>query len=226
VDALGGPDTANRPTAFAGLTPQERFVQAVYLDEIGRAGSKGELDGWVALLNGPGGQFSVASAIQHSQEARDHLVKSWYHAYFGRNAAGGEEQGFVSLLLAGQSEEQALSLLLSSPEFYARAQKLVNSATADARYVQSLYLLLLNRTGSDAEIAGWINALPQSGRLGVAQLILASPEFRTDDFEGYFNVLLHRPADPAFLNMLAFSGLDVSFVRTFFESSPEFFNNG
>src|SRR5207237_4258615 len=48
VNAIAGPDTADRATAFAGLSADERFVQALYLDELGRAGGKAELDGWAA----------------------------------------------------------------------------------------------------------------------------------------------------------------------------------
>jgi predicted enzyme related to lactoylglutathione lyase len=54
VDAFAGPDTADRATAFAGLSAQERFVQALYLNELGRAGAKFELDAWAALFNAPG----------------------------------------------------------------------------------------------------------------------------------------------------------------------------
>src|SRR5262249_10643452 len=61
VNTFAGPDTADRDAAFAGLTPQERFVQALYLDELGRPGATVELDDWVNALNAPGmSQASVA----------------------------------------------------------------------------------------------------------------------------------------------------------------------
>ena len=111
-----GPDTADRDTAFAGLTAQEHFVQALYLDDLGRAGSKAELDAWVAMLNAPGGsQTAVASALGRSAEAETYLVRSWYAAYLGRSAVGGEEQGWVNQLLSGQTEEQVLSGFLATP---------------------------------------------------------------------------------------------------------------
>src|SRR5262249_39614243 len=115
VNTISGPDTADRDTAFTGLSPQERFVQAVYLDELGRAGSKAELDGWVdGVLDAPGGsRQAVASGISGSAEARDHLVRSWYVAFLGRQARGGEEQGWVGLLHSGLSEEQVLSQILA-----------------------------------------------------------------------------------------------------------------
>src|SRR5207302_855887 len=100
--------------------------------------------------------------------------RSWYVAFLGRAADGIEEQGFVNLLLAGQTDEQVLSLILGSAEFYDRAQALSSSGTADERYVQALYQLLLNRTGGAVEVAGWVGALPQNGRPAVALAFLQS----------------------------------------------------
>src|SRR5205807_968395 len=129
------PDVSDRATAFAGLTSQQRFVQALYLDALGRPGGMDELNGWVATLNGgPNGQALVAQGIERSPEGRAHLVKGWYLAYLGRAAAGGEEQPHVNALLAGQSEEAVLGGILGGAEFFARAQTtLVASGTPDER---------------------------------------------------------------------------------------------
>src|SRR5262249_5701530 len=208
VNTIAGPDTADRDAAFAGLTPQERFIQALYLDELGRPGSKSELDGWVNTLNAPGmSPATVAAGIQHSPEARDHLVRSWYWAFLGRQAAGGEELGWVSLLQSGQSEEQVLCQILGDRqhEFYDRAQTLVGSGSADQRYLRALYQVLLGRSGTAAEVAAWVQALPSVGAQGVAQGFLSSTEYRTDLAGSYYNALLHRPPDPALADWV-FSG--------------------
>src|SRR5262245_47601900 len=42
VNASVGPDTPDRATAFVGLSPAERAIQALYLDALGRPGSKAE----------------------------------------------------------------------------------------------------------------------------------------------------------------------------------------
>jgi hypothetical protein len=228
VNASAGPDTADRTTALAGLGAPERFVQALYLDDLGRAGSKAELDGWVnGVLNQPGGsQQAVAAGIAGSREAQDHQVKGWYVAYLGRQAQNGEEQGWVNALQSGQSEEQVLAGIVGSAEFYNRAQTLVATGTADQRYVQALYLLLLDRTAGAAELAAWNGALPSLGTGGAALAFLGAAEFRTDQFEGYYNALLHRPADAAGLNGWVFSNLDMASVRVGFEASQEFVADG
>jgi predicted outer membrane repeat protein len=216
--------TADPPSPFTGLTPQERFVQALYLDDLGRAGAVSELDGWVAVLNASGAR-TVVSDIEGSFEARDRIVQGWYQTFLGRSAQGGEENGFVNLL-ATQTEEQVLGLLLSSGEFYARAQTLSTSGTADQRYVAALYQLLLNRQGDAAGIAGHTADVATMGRQAVVLSFLSSAEYRTEQVGDYYTTLLHRPADQAGLNGAVASGLDLRTLFINIEASPEFFTNG
>jgi hypothetical protein len=103
---------------------------------------------------------------------------------------------------------------------------LLATGTPQERFVQALYQLLLNRTGSAQEVASWVNALPQLGQQGVALGFLSSTEFRTDLFTSYYNTLLHRTPDPAGLSGWVNSGLDADAVRLGIENSPEFFLNG
>jgi parallel beta-helix repeat protein len=224
-----------RPAAGSGnpaigalelLTAQERFVQAVYLDELGRAGATAELDGWVALLRGPGGQQGVASAILHSTEGRDHLVKGWYATYLGRPAQGGEERVFVNMLLAGQTEEQALSVLLGSTEFTSHAQALVSSGTAQQNVVQALYEVLLERAPSPAELNAQVSNLATMGQQGLLLAFLQSQEYRSDVVGSDYVDLLHRGADPVGVSSWVFSNMDLGSIRLGFEASSEFFSNG
>jgi hypothetical protein len=177
--------------------------------------------------NGPAqAQALIAAGVQHTPEAQDHLVKTWYVTFLGRQAQGGEELGWVKLLQQGQAEEQVLSQILASPEFYGRAQTLVAAGSADQRYVQALYQVLLNRTASNAEAAGWVTALPTLGRQGVALGLLSSTEFQRAQFEGYYNALLHRSDDPAGFTAWVTANLDMALARILFESSPEYFVAG
>jgi hypothetical protein len=102
----------------------------------------------------------------------------------------------------------------------------ISAGSADERYVQALYQLLLGRSAGDTELSGWVNALPGLGGAGVALAILQSQEFRTYQFEGYYDALLHRPSDAAGLGGWVSSGLDGYRVRLAFEASAEFFANG
>ena len=89
--------------------------------------------------------------------------------------------------------------------------------------------MLLDRTGEPTGVANWLGGLPSLGRQGVALGFLTGAtgqEFRNDQFEGYYNALLHRPDDPKGLNGWVFTNLDIASVRVSFESLPEFFTNG
>jgi hypothetical protein len=137
----------------------------------------------------------VASGLEHAPEARTHLVTGWFQTYLGRLPANGEEQGLVTMLLQGQTEEQVLSRILGSQEFFNHAQTLIASGTPQERLVQALYQLLLKRAGSPGEVAGWIKVLPQLGAQGMALDFLTSSEFRINLFTSYYNTLLHRAPD-------------------------------
>src|SRR5262249_52745599 len=73
-------------------------------------------------------------SVEDSPAAYDHLVTTWFLNYLGRRPAPDETQKFVGLLEVGESEEQVLSVILGSQEFYARAQTLISSGTSDERF--------------------------------------------------------------------------------------------
>jgi hypothetical protein len=183
---------------------------------------------WTPVLQGPAGAAGVAAAIEHSGEARTRLVVSWYVAYLGRNPANGEEQGWVNTLLKGAREEDVLTAILASDEFFIRASTLRNTGSAAERYLQALYSLLLDRTATPAETSAWTAALPVVGRPQVVSAFLHSGEFRGDMVLSYYTTLLHRiqtPA-PAEVSTWVASGLDCTTIRVSFEASNEFILNG
>jgi hypothetical protein len=201
------------------------LVQALYLDGLGRAGSKDELHSWAEMLsNGTGTQASVTFAIDRSEEARDHLGRSWHASCLGRRAGNGEELGLVSALQAGQSNEQVLAAIFASSESFDRAQSLVFTSTPEQRFVDALYMLLLDR--AEAGTAYLSGQLAMLGRRGVAQAFLASTELRTDQFEGYYEALRHWTGDANGLDYGAALNLDMDTVRVAFEANMEFFNDG
>jgi predicted outer membrane repeat protein len=207
------------------LTAAERFVAALYLVELGRAGTPAEVDGWLPLL-ASGGQQAVASTIQQSPEARDHLVATWYQTYLGRLPQNGEEQVLVGILLAGQSEEQVLSQVLGSPEFLAGAQSRVGPGSAQERVVLALYRVLLDRAADPSELAMQVGNLTTMGPQALALALLHSQEYRTDAIGGDYVNLLHRAAEPAGLANWVLSGTDLGSIRLGFEASAEFHGPG
>jgi hypothetical protein len=147
--------------------------------------------------------------------------------YLGRQAQGGEEMGFVNQLQAGQSEEQVLSQILGSTEFFNHAQTLGFSGSANAQFVQALYQLLLNRTPGTAEVNAQVAALTNGvSRQTLALGFLQSQEYRGDAVAADYANLLHRTGSANDVNAWVFSNLDLASIRLAFEGSAEFFTNG
>lgn len=117
-----------------------------------------------------------------------------------------------------------MSQILGGAEFYNRSQALVSSGTADERYVQTMYQVLLNRAAGSDKTAAWVNQLPNSGTQGAAATIMASGEFQGGLFETYYNTLLHRSSDPLGIYNDVFSNLDAASLRIGIEGSLEFYN--
>jgi hypothetical protein len=229
TDQRGEPRPANSIDVGAFQTeaaPPLGFVQDLYHDFLGRDGTPSELSQWVSVLPTLG-QAGVANAISHSAEALTHAVDGFYVQFLGRPAAGGEEAGWVAMLQNGATEEQVIAGILSSSEFAARANALIGGANADANYVQALYQLLLNRTGSPAEVNAWLGGL-SSGRAAVALGFLGSAEYRSDTVDQLYATLLDRSTAPAASEAAGWvnSGLDMLAMEDAFASSMEYFQNG
>jgi hypothetical protein len=202
------------------------FIEEMYAERLDRVADEAEVNFWMNVLQGSGGQAAVVSGIERSAEARTDLVKNLYQRYLGRAAVGTEEQGWVKLMMNGETDEQITAAILASPEFYVRAQTLVSSGTPDERFVQALYLTLLNRTASSSEVSNWVSQLPTIGRFGVALGFLESNEFRTGAVTSFYSTMLQRSPDTAGLAVWVNSGKDLEHIRLGFEGSAEFFTNG
>jgi hypothetical protein len=237
---------AGKIDVSTSLDANHAFVGAVYDDFLHRSGSPAagaELDFWAGQLAGLG-QGAVAKNIIRSPEGYARLVDSLYVKILGRTPAASEEAGWVGALQSGATMEQLIAGFLASPEYAARANTLAFAPTnSDVNYVQSLYTLLLGRTASATEVAGWLAGLPSLGRSGVAMAFVTSAEFRGDvvqalytpntalpstSFVGIVPELLNRSKLPSAseVSVWVSSGVNLLDIETAVAASAEFFNNG
>jgi hypothetical protein len=197
------------------LGPSQAFIRTLYAKQLGRDASVQEVEAWTGVLT-TSGSTAVVQGIELSPEARRHLVDTWYQQYLGRSAQGGEEMGWVNLLVQGRSEADVLSGIFATGEF---AQV---SGASNEQFVRSLYTDLLKRTASDAEVQGWVQSVVGAGRQAVAEGFLNSREFRADTVSAFYNELLGRPADQAGLDAWTSSNLDIPQIRMGILESSEF----
>jgi hypothetical protein len=174
---------------------------------------------WVNDLNNGASPASVVLAIEGSAEYLTDQVKAIYELYLHRQPDSGGGQFWVSFLQAGGTFEEVAEGLTSSQEYY------VLQGGTNQGFVTGLYQEVLERTPSNAEIAGWEVALDDgASRLQVATAFLTSQEYRTDLIEADYMTFLLRSADSggltAWLNALNAGATDQEVLAQIF-GSPE-----
>jgi hypothetical protein len=210
------------------LTPAQAFVDRPYENFLERPGSVSELNPWVAALPTLG-QGGIANAIARSPEALARLVDSLYWQYLGRVATAGDESSWAGFMGHGHTEEDVITALCTSAEFYRRAGTLANYSSPDlpdANFVRALYETCLGRAGSTNEISAWVNALPAMGRVVVVSQIVHSVEFRSDQAKTFYTTFLHRAGSSSEIAGFAESGSDLISMEIVFAYSGEFFSSG
>jgi hypothetical protein len=221
------------------LTGNAALVATLYNEILKRPADLSNPSGagsWVTLLNSHAlTQAQVASDITHSTEALDAVVNGLYLRFLHRAADLPGQAADVQTLQNGGTIEQIIINLVTSREF-------ANDIGSDAGFVESLYVGLLGRIASNAEVAGWLGLLPQLGRAQVANAILTSGEFRGDVVTQLYGAipapavsvlsllppLLHRAVPPSAseVNGWVSLNLDALTLETDFASGTEFFLNG
>jgi hypothetical protein len=197
------------------LVQAQDYVQGLYNDVLGRTGTLAELNAWVNVLNTQG-QAAVANGILRSGESLGRIVDSLYLRFLGRNSDAGGRAFWVSKLQQGASLESVEAGFLTSPEYLSHI---------DTEFVQSLYINLLGRTGSAAELAGWDSQVQALGLAGIANDFLTSQEYRADNVIADFASFLHRPPSPAAINNFVGLPTDLLGIEAAILSSQECFND-
>ena len=203
-------------------TPNEAFVASAYELLLNRAPDPDGSSVWVDQLNAGASTATVLLEIQGSQEYLKLQVAAMYNLYLQRAPDTGGGQAWLNYLQTGGTFEGMAEALTSSDEYFT-LQDFSNQG-----FITGLYRDVLNRTASDAEVAGWVTLLRQQRvaqrRLGgVLDLtrILWTNLVQTD----YVTFLL-RSADPVglatWVNSLNAGATDQQVLAAIF-GSPEGF---
>jgi hypothetical protein len=222
--ALSAPLTVTIDTQ--DLSPDLRYVRGLYTQILNRAGSLPEWTFWAQFLNQPNGRFLIVNAIESTLEARSVLVKGWYNTYLGRAAVGGEELFWANLIVQGMAEEVVLAGILSSDGYLAITPRILGlpagTPPSPATYIQALYLQLLGRAASAADVNFWLPVFQTQGRFAVSFSIVSSVEHRAREVVSYYSTILNRPNPaPADVLFWANSGVDLGTIRKFFRSTAQ-----
>jgi hypothetical protein len=205
-------------------TSDQRFINEVYRDVLGRLADPQGRDFWVAMLDRVHSRAAVVEAIETAltNEYRKVLVTAEFQRYLHRAADPLALRAFGDFLAAGGTAEQLDAILVSSPEYFAR-----RAASDDNGFLDSLFGDALHR-GVDPDARTFYGDLLTRGasRAQITSIVFASDEYRRDLVDDWFEQYLDRPSDPAsqsmFFNQLK-AGLSDEQVIAQLLASDEFY---
>jgi hypothetical protein len=134
---------------------------------------------------------AVTDAITASDEFRTGLITDAYRRYLGRSPDPAGLAGWLRAMNRGLQIQQMEAGFLASQEYYT-----VWGEGTNAGWIEALYLDVVGRAPSQAEVNAWLPAIGRDGREQVARGFLYSTEKLTSDVDGYYQWLLRRPLDP------------------------------
>lgn len=219
--ALGYSIACPAPVSAAAIA-QQNFINAVYEDLLGRPVDPSGLAFFSGLLDSGGSDFEVASEVDMSNEYYTDLLGKYYQSYLNRPADPEAQDEFVPLLLEGDLTDQQLQEeILSSAEYFGIV------GDDNASFVSSVFQTLLNRPASQQDLDLYGSEL-NSGvtRSQVVASVLGSPEYETDQVDGWIQGFLDRapePGDQMFVLELQDGVTDENVIAQIV-GSPEFFD--
>ncbi len=190
------------------LTPNQRFVAAVFQNLLGRAAEPQALQYWGSQLDGGQSRLAVTLAIEMSQEYRNDVVQALYQQFLHRAADPAALAAGSAVLASGGTPEQIELALVSSDEYFMN-----RAAGSGVGFLNALYSDSLHRP-ADAAVQSFLAAEDFSNpavRSHVAQAVFNSDEFLSDlvslpgtpssspALQGWYQAYLGRDADSASL---------------------------
>jgi hypothetical protein len=134
-------------------TTNQPFIAAAYQNVLGRSATASERAAWQTLFDEGLTALQFAAALTHSTEYDSDFITGAYSNYFGRTPSSGELAVWVNLMQDGLTANQVEADFLSSPEY------IQDHGGLGEGWVTAIYQDLLGRTPSQAELAGWTQAL-------------------------------------------------------------------
>ena len=215
------PAPAFTPT---GATPQQRYVQALYHDLLGRPADPTALASFTMAMSLGLTRAQVAQAILSSAEYRQDLITGQFQDFLHRNPDPPALTAFLPLLGSGLTDEGLAGQLLGTGEYFAN-----RGGSTIAGWAAALYCDLLGRSPSASEAtAAQGMAGGASGRAGFAGQVLGSAEYRTRLLSGWYERFLRRALDTTGRNVLLAAmqtGATDEDVIALIVSSQEYFSH-
>ncbi len=240
-DANFGSSSAT--VAQTALTANQAFVNALYVDFLGRQADPAGLAAWTSAVDNnlfnPNPLFNrdfIAYYFQNSTEYREDEVDALYVHYLRRHADPTGLASFTNYLQAGGTIESVASLLIGSAEYFNNTGNYyppssgrgVAGGTVDG-WIRAMYLDALGRPVDPQGEQAFTQALAFNvTRTACASILLGSTEYKEDVVTAAYQRFLGHAPDPNGLAGWTY-GLQHGFtdeqLYAGIISSQEFYNN-
>lgn len=211
-------------TPVSGSGPSnERWVNQIYIDLLGRTADAASVSAFSALLISGTPRTTVALSVLTSVEYRNRLMTSFYATFLHRTPATAELSFWLPAFAANLSDEQIEAQIVASPEYFAL------SGGTNAGWINRIFNEVLGRTPSAAETATFTGFLGSSSRATVGLSILKSSEAVNRRVQQYYSQFLHRSATTAEAGALVpaiLGGVSDEQVIAQILAADEYFNLG
>jgi hypothetical protein len=179
-------------TPVSGSGPSnDRWVNQIYIDLLGRTADAASISGFTALLTGGTPRTTVALSVLTSAEYRNRLMTSFYATFLHRTPSAAELSFWLPAFAANLSDEQIEAQLVASPEYFAL------SGGTNAGWINRIFIDVLGRTPSAAETSSFSGFLGSSSRATAGLSILKSSEAVNRRVQQYYTTFLRRSATTA-----------------------------
>ncbi|HLJ97755.1 MAG TPA: DUF4214 domain-containing protein [Gemmataceae bacterium] len=210
-----------------GLLSNTQYLTSLYNKLLGRAPDGPGLGTHLntILVGYQAQRQALASSVDTSTEYRSNLVTTLFKTYLRRSPSAAENAGRVAQLAAGTTDEQLISSLVSSPEYF---QNPALGASDNSKWLNQAYRDILGRDRDTAGSQGFLNGLNNNTltRMQVTDALLASDEYHRRLITQLFSTYLGRAPSALetsiYLNAIAARSTDEQLIAAIVASSEYF----
>ncbi len=191
--ATGAGETPEPGTLSAAAVDENAaFVQAAYLDFLGREATQAEVTDAVNRLRAGTTPNQFLTGLARSPEWTTHVIRQMYLDTLGREPDAQGLAHWQGLLTSGQrTVAQVAGGFYSSAEYFGRI-----GGNTNRTWISDLYRKLLKREPDAAGLEFWVARTTQVGRGSVAVSFYQSLETRQTRVNTLYMSFLGRPAEP------------------------------
>ncbi|WP_369370815.1 N-acetylmuramoyl-L-alanine amidase [Promicromonospora sp. Populi] len=163
----------DRAAEYAEQYVAEKYtnlVQAAYLDSLGREATAAEIAAWEYKVSVQGAGV-LADGLENSDKYRTARIVSAYEGTLGYTPSSAQVSTHLTAIKNRTRTVDGIEpFLLGNPVYYSHV------GGTDTAYVTALYLHILGRTPTAAQLDHWTTRLPTLGRPAVVKQLWDNPQ--------------------------------------------------